>query len=192
MFTAETKIFNDIVEKITRQEVLDIINERLSKNSSEVFPDQIFSNDENSISHIQGSVGLYFFEIKRISAEADWESLYRSWNRVEKSSPAIRSRWNSHFYNDNDFFPFYIGKSLDSLKSRVSQHIFSQTKVGYLKSTLALRLKEHYSHPDIKNIMKCFLFRVSSCEINIHPDLIYLIESRIRRQKNCMIGRDRA
>jgi len=86
--------------------------------------------------------------------------------------------------------PFYIGKS-NCLQKRVDEHIFAMTKnKEYLKSTSALRLKEHFEHEDIKNTMNKFEFYISYVEIEIESELLSLLESKIRNELKCMVGKD--
>lgn len=70
--------------------------------------------------------------------------------------------------------------------------MFAKTKQGYLESTSALRLQQHYLDDSIAEVLNGFEFRVSTIEVNIEPELLPLLESAIRKQKNCMVGRDRA
>lgn len=192
MFELENKILKQIKEHITREEVILSIIHLLSEKTIDLPVADVIAKNNEILSVVSNKSGIYFFEVKRISTEATWAQLKEKWGIIAKTSPIVKKRWDSQQFNDVDFFPFYVGKSLDSLRDRISEHIFSTTSTGHLESTSALRIHQHYTHPDIAGIMKCFCFRVSSVEIEIEHELLPLIESKIRNKKNCISGRDRS
>lgn len=202
MFDLENLIFKLIKKNtICDEKILPIIELLDSSKKIYLHGSRIVKNNCNVLNNVTGKRGLYYFEVKRTSYKHNWTELNSSWGKISNStlngkdikykvSPIIKNRWDKHSYNDKDFFPFYIGKSLSSLNGRISEHVFSKTTKGYLESTGALRLQQHYKEYNIKDIMNCFIFRVSYVEINIEKELLELIESAIRSKKNCMVGKD--
>lgn len=190
MFKKENKLYKCLKKRIIKEDNVNAIMQAFNKTQIELPKDKLIEGDYTLLDDIEGRIGLYYFEVKRVSNNKTWDDLKKAWGKIKHTPNFIKKRCEYQEFKDDTFLPFYIGKTEGEIKKRIHQHIYAVSKDNsYLKSTYTLRLKQHYENKDIRDIMNCFLFRVSYVTLEIELEFLPILESEIRNKKMCMVGK---
>ena len=128
LFKDDNDKFLNIKESLIEKSNINKVIKKLHKSRKKIEQNTILS-DESNFTDNKNS-GLYFFEIKQKSdKEIDdtWNTLNVKWGGIKYTPKIIKKRWTNLEFNNNDYFPFYVGKS-NCLQKRVNEHIFAMIK----------------------------------------------------------------